>query len=71
MSNMSELATEIEALYFEDGVDINTIAVQVNWPAEKVRFYVRKIEQEIVAAGNVDSMPTEEDLNKMASYYGE
>lgn len=69
--SMSDLAMEIEALYFEEGVDINTIAVQVNWPAEKVRFYVRKLEQEIVAAGNVDTLPTEEELNKMARYYGE
>lgn len=69
--SMSDLAMEIESLYFEEGVDINTIAVQVNWPAEKVRFYVRKLEQEIVAAGNVDTLPTEEELNKMARYYGE
>lgn len=69
--SMSDLAMEIETLYFEEGVDINTIAVQVNWPAEKVRFYVRKLEQEIVAAGNVDTLPTEEELNEMARYYGE
>ena len=69
--SMSDLAMEIEALYFEEGVDINTIAVQVNWPAEKVRFYVRKLEQEIVAAGNVDTLPTEEEINEMARYYGE
>lgn len=69
--SMSELAMEIETLYFENGVDINTIAVQVNWPVEKVRFYVSKLEKEILAAGNVDTLPTEEELDEMARYYGE
>jgi hypothetical protein len=68
---MSNMATEIENLYFDEGLDVDTIAVRVNWPTEQVRFYVRKLEQEVVAAGNDDTLPTEEEINAMARYYGE
>lgn len=71
MSTMSNMATEIENLYFDEGLDVDTIAVRVNWPTEQVRFYVRKLEQEVVAAGNDDTLPTEEEINAMARYYGE
>ena len=71
MSIMSELAVEIENLYFDEGLDIDTIAVRVNWPTEQVRFYVREKEQEIVGAGNTGTMPTEEEINAMARHYGE
>ena len=69
--SMSDLALEIEALYFEDGVDVDTIAFRVNWPVDKVRFYVGKLEQEVAAEGNTDTLPTEEEINKMARHYGE
>ena len=70
MSKMAELAAEIENLYLVDGLSKREISDLLNVDIDLVRDFTRRVDQELLAHIPPQEMPTAEELEHMAEYYG-
>lgn len=67
MGGISELAMEIEELFFVENKTVFEIAEIVNYPVDEIRQYLESVNED-----EVDSFPELEDdgADELAAYYG-
>ena len=67
MSAMSELALQIEELYFEGYMTEQEIAAECKCPVDMVKQHIKQLEAEMMSELPEDPMPSDE---AMAQFYG-
>jgi hypothetical protein len=66
MGGISELAMEIEELFFVENKTVFEIATAINWPVDEVRAYLESIDE------TEQEFPelSDDDTDDLAAYYG-
>lgn len=66
MSNISEIAMDIEEMFYVENRTVFEIAEAVNFPVDEVRAYLKTLEQDTLAEIEED----DNDVEALADYYG-
>lgn len=66
MSSISDIAMDIEELFFVENKTVFEIAETVNFPVDEIRKYLESIDEDVIIFPELE----EEDIDDIAACYG-